>query len=406
MSLYEEYNFSKRTNWEMAANDLMQSLHELRQDGTLIIDLTESNPTRCQFAYPKDKILSALSDPGNMLYDPSPSGSMDAREAVAQYYGSKGFSVDPRQIFLTASTSEAYTFLFRLLANPSERILFPRPSYPLFEFLVDINDLKMDVYSLEYKKGPNASSSHWGIDFDSLNAEVQSTTRGIVLVNPNNPTGSFVKSDEIKQLNKVCYKNNMALISDEVFLDYQFMEGHVPVSFVDNCEVLTFVMGGLSKTLGLPQMKLSWIVINGPKHLISAASDRLEVILDTYLSVNTPAQHALKTWLAWQPQINKEILSRVKRNYQFMAETLKEAPECEFYSAQGGWYAIVKLPAVQKEEDWVMDFLKLDQVFVHPGYFFDFPQEPCIVISLLPVEAVFQDGFSRIKRRVISQVAQ
>ncbi len=399
----EKFPFARRTSWEMLSNQLMQGLHDLRQDGVQIMDLTESNPTRCQFQYPKEKILAALADPANMLYDPSPSGSLDAREAIAEYYKDKGFSVEPRQIFLTASTSEAYTFLFRLLVNPSERILFPRPSYPLFEFLVDLNDVKMDVYSLQYQR---VHPARWEIDFSSLEAEIQSTTRGIVLVNPNNPTGSFVRDEEIQQLNKICHKHALAIISDEVFLDYKFREEHAPSSLVSNCDVLTFTMGGLSKTLGLPQMKLSWMVINGPQALVNDASDRLEIILDTFLSVNTPAQHALKTWLSWQPQINKEILARVKNNYVFMTGVLKELPDCELFSAQGGWYAIMKLPEAQKEEEWVMDFLKLDQVFVHPGYFFDLYEEPCIVLSLLPPESVFQEGLGRIRRRIAAQTVK
>ena len=401
----DEFTFAERTNWEMLSNQLMARLRDMRHEGVQILDLTESNPTRCQFHYPKEKILVALSDPANMAYDPSPSGSLEAREAIAAYYQNKGFSISPHQIFLTASTSEAYTFLFRLLANPSERIFFPRPSYPLFEFLVDLNDIKMDVYPLQYKQDPQKQLAQWSIDFHALEAEIQSTTRGIVLVHPNNPTGSFIQEEERSQLNKICYKHQVAIISDEVFSDYKFQEEYVPLSLIDNVEVLTFVLGGLSKSLGLPQMKLSWIVVNGPEALVKSSTERLEIILDTYLSVNIPAQNALKTWLSWQPQMNKEILMRLKGNYRFLMESLPEVPECQLFHAQGGWYAILRLPSVQKEEEWVVDFLTKDHVFVHPGYFFDFYEEPCIVLSLLPSEDIFQEGVIRLLKRVTMNVA-
>jgi len=403
--MQEEFSFAKRTNWELLSNRLMTHLHDMRHEGVQIIDLTESNPTRCRFHYPKEKILSALGDPTNMIYDPSPAGSLDAREAIADYYQNKGFGVSPHQIFLTASTSEAYTFLFRLLANPGERILFPRPSYPLFEFLVDLNDIKMDVYPILYQEDEEQKRGFWAIDFETLEGEIQSTTRGIVIVNPNNPTGSFIREGELHQVNKICQKNNLAIIDDEVFLDYRFQEEYKPLSFVVNCEVLTFVMGGLSKTLGLPQMKLSWIVVNGPEDLVRTVTERLEIILDTYLSVNIPAQNALKNWLAWQPQMNMEILTRLKANHKFLVETLMEIPECKLLPIQGGWYAILKLPPTQKEEEWVMDFLTKDHVFVHPGYFFDFYEEPRIVLSLLPPEEQFQEAVNRILKRITLNVS-
>ena len=385
----------------MTQNELLSRLDEIRKDGQEIIDLTESNPTRCQIFYPKEKILKRLSSPKNIIYDPSPRGNLSARQAVAQYYKNKNFKVSPGQIFLSASTSEAYTFLFRLLANPGERALFPRPSYPLFEFLVELNDIKMDTYPLVYK--PKEGAGRWMIDLPELARGIQSTTKAIVLVNPNNPTGSFIKEQELAELNKICAKHNIALISDEVFMDYRFQESNAPVlSLVENSEALTFAMGGLSKTLALPQMKLSWIIMNGPEELVSQASERLEIILDTYLSVNTPVQNALEEWLSWQPQINRDILGRIRTNRQFLIEQLKDFPACEYLESEGGWYAIIQLPKGRTEETWVLDFLNEDRVFVHPGYFFDFFEEPYIVVSLLPIVDQFQTGIKRILLRVRS----
>lgn len=399
----KEYPFAKRTDWEMTQNELICRLDEARKDGREIIDLTESNPTRCQFLYPKEKILKKLSSPRNILYDPSPMGNLSARQAISQYYKNKSLKVLPGQIFLSASTSEAYTFLFRLLANPMERILFPRPSYPLFEFLVGLNDIKMDTYPLLYDHRPGLGQ--WSLDLPALTQEIQSTTRAIVLVNPNNPTGSFIKKEELEELNKICANHHIALISDEVFLDYQFQENDSKVmSLVENNEVLTFVMGGLSKTLALPQMKLSWIIVNGPEEVVNRANERLEIILDTYLSVNTPVQNALEEWLDLQPQINRDILTRIRTNRQFLIDQLKDFPACQYLESEGGWYAIIQLPEERTEETWVLDFLNEDRVFVHPGYFFDFLTESYIVVSLLPPVEQFQTGIKRILLRVRSTV--
>ncbi|OGX25781.1 MAG: hypothetical protein A3D10_03750 [Omnitrophica WOR_2 bacterium RIFCSPHIGHO2_02_FULL_48_11] len=399
----KEYPFAKRTDWEMTQNELISQLDEARKSGKDIIDLTESNPTRCQFSYPKEKILKKLSAAQNILYDPSPRGNLSARQAIAQYYKNKHWNVSPGQIFLSASTSEAYTFLFRLLTNPGERVLFPRPSYPLFEFLVGLNDIKMDTYPLVYHH--RNGLGQWSLDLDALRQEIQSTTKAIVLVNPNNPTGSFIKKHELEELNKICAEYNIALISDEVFMDYSFQKNNSKaVSLVENHKVLTFTMGGLSKTLALPQMKLSWIIVNGPEQIVSQASERLEIILDTYLSVNTPVQNALDEWLALQPEINKNILDRVMANRQFLVEQIRDFPACEFLEAEGGWYAIIQLPPERTEETWILDFLNEDHVFVHPGYFFDFLEEPYIVVSLLPPVGQFQTGIRRVLMRIRSTV--
>ncbi len=396
----DHFPFAQRTGWEMLQNEITSQLDGLHRSDTPIIDLTESNPTRCGFLYPQDKILKLLSSSNNMLYDPSPSGNREAREAVVRYYRSKNINISPEQIFLCASTSEAYTFLFRLLADPKERVLFPRPSYPLFEFLVGLNDVRMDTYALGYDRGIRREEDEWFIDFKSLESEVQSNTKAVVLVNPNNPTGSYVKSNELKILNTICAQNNIALISDEVFFDYTFDRRTDRVSLAENKQALTFVLGGLSKTLCLPQMKLSWIIVNGPEAQVKAAAERLEIILDTYLSVNTPVQNALKDWLQLQPEIHAEVMSRVIDNRNFLARHIKGIKGCECLNAEGGWYTIVRLPETMSEEEWGLEFLNNDHVFVHPGYFFDFFDEPLIVVSLLPKPEHFREGITRIFKRV------
>ena len=341
--------------------------------------------------------MAPLAHPRNMNYSPAPQGSREAREAVGQYYERNKYSVKPQQVFLTASTSEAYSFLFRLLADYRDAILFPRPSYPLFEFLVGLNDLQMETYPLLW----DAGSHSWKIDLNALRDAIHSRTRSIVLVNPNNPTGSFVRREELQEINAMCREHQLSLICDEVFLDYHFDDNAQDrISLVQNKDNLTFVLGGISKCLALPQMKVSWVVVNGPDELTKIAMERLEVITDTYLSVNAPAQNALKEWLSFQPSMREAICRRLKENQKFLIDHSRESICGEYLHSSGGWYAIVKLPACLTEEAWVLEFLKEDKVFVHPGYFFDFLEEPYIVISLLPPPAVFQEGIRRIFARI------
>ena len=384
--------FAKRTDWKMAQNELMARLEALQKEGAEILNLTESNPTRCQFSYPSNKILPALADPQNMDYDPTSMGALKAREAVSAYYQKKGLTVSAQNILLTASTSEAYSFLFRLLFNPSEGILVPRPSYPLFEFLAQLSDVDMAYYSLKY-------DGHWQIDFDTLNDAINSNIRAIVLVNPNNPTGSLITPQELLKINELCRQKSIALICDEVFLDYSFNAGSASAkSLARNDAVLTFTLGGLSKSMALPQMKLGWITASGPEKLVENSLARLEVICDTYLSVNTPVQNALGRWLELLPVMQKEILSRVMENYKFLRQNIIN--DCTCLDVQGGWYAVLRLPSNRSEEEWVMEFLEKDYTFVHPGYFFDFEDEPYIVMSLLPPAQVFKEGIKRVFNRV------
>jgi len=397
--------FSRRTNWTLTANELTRRLDEHRRSGHRLWDLTESNPTCCGFVYPPE-LLSALTDAANTVYRPAPKGLVEAREAITQYYEQKGVSVGVGQILLTASTSEAYSFLFRLMVNPGERVLVPRPSYPLLDFLAEVNDVQLDSYPLVYDNG-------WRIDTSRLEEAIRRDTRALVVVNPNNPTGSAITQAEQEILEGLCRRHEIALISDEVFSDYLYSpaeRGPVQDAGV-GCEknrralvptlagtsaVLTFVVNGVSKVLGLPQMKLAWIVVNGPSHLREEAAARLEVIADTYLSVSTPVQRALPRWMAFRPLLRDQILRRVITNRQFLQEAVAPLPDCRLLAADGGWYAVLHLPTIEDEETFVLDLLDREGVLVHPGYFFDFLESGYIVLSLLPLPETFRYGVERL----------
>jgi len=381
--------FSKRTNWNLSDNQLIKELNTLRRDHVEILDLTMSNPTKCGFKYPKE-IVTGLSHDLNWQYVPDAQGMLSARKAVGDYYQRKGFDVAPERIFLTSSTSEGYSYLFRLLANPGDKVLFPQPSYPLFPFLTDLSDVYMQTYPLGYIE------EQWQMDQEELENIFLSEAKVITLVNPNNPTGSFIQRHELNILNDLCRQNSLAIICDEVFWDFKFDESKEQISLVNNHAVLTFVLGGISKTLGLPQLKLSWIILNGPDDEVEQAKARLEVIADTFLSVNTPVQNALPSLLSLQPDIQKEIKFRLEKNWQFVKEQAKLFSHYELLSTDGGWYAILKILDNQNEENLALELLKKEHVFVHPGYFFDFEEEECLVMSLLPQENVFQKGVRRI----------
>lgn len=381
--------FSNRTNWPLSSNRITQTLERLKKEKVTVIDLTESNPTRCGFACPSDKILQPLASDKNLRYDPQPQGSLEAREAVSRYYREQGHEVTVERIFLTAGTSEAYSYLFRLLADAGQEVLFPRPSYPLFQFLGDLNDVVLNYYPLVY-------TDHWHIDFAQMEGCIQSATKAVVLVNPNNPTGSFIKKGELSALNRICRTRNIPVISDEVFADFAFPGGKDMVSLVNNDAVLTFVLGGLSKTLALPQMKLSWIIVSGPEELAREACQRLEMIADTYLSVNTPVQNAVAGWLSRREEFQAQIKQRTLKNLRFLGEAVKTT-QYRLLNPEGGWYAVIRIPSNKiSEEEFILQLLEKDHVFVHPGYFFDFDEEGFFVGSLLPELKAFQEGIRRI----------
>ncbi|MBI1884061.1 MAG: pyridoxal phosphate-dependent aminotransferase [Chlamydiae bacterium] len=297
--------------------------------------------------------------------------------------------LNPDQIFLTSSTSEAYSFLFRLLTNPGDNVLIPCPSYPLFDFLGNLNDIELKPYKLAYENA-------WHIDFDSLSEAVTSKTRAILMVNPNNPTGSYIKEREIKKLVEFAKQNDLALISDEVFFDYDFENRTERMSFAQSSEVLTFTLNGLSKMAALPQMKLAWIVINGPESLVQEACQRLEVITDTYLSVNTPIQVALPEIFKHTKTIQIQIKKRLKTNLKTLQNTLQNFPTCECLKVEGGWYAILKIPKILTDEAWVLSLLEKESILIHPGHFYHFDQEGYLVLSLLPQTEIFTPAIEKI----------
>jgi alanine-synthesizing transaminase len=381
--------FARRTNWQQEANALNRAYEELVGKQVKVMDLTASNPTNCGFLYPEG-MLSVLSAPDNLNYNPDACGMSSAREAVARFYTRQQLRISPNDIILTASTSEAYSFLMRLLVNPGEKVLIPRPSYPLFQFLLEINDVDFDYYPLSY-------DGQWHLDLPSLERLADAKTKAIILVNPNNPTGSFISRAELNFLNEFCRKHHMAIISDEVFFDYS-LDQEDRTSCAGNQSVLTFAMGGLSKSLGLPQMKCAWILASGPQEELRGSLARLEIIADTFLSVNTPVQNALSVWLDHASNIQGQIIARVRENWKWLKAHLND--HTELLTLQGGWYASLRIPAVKSEEEWVLEFLKEDHVRVYPGYFFDFEKEAYIVVSLLPPSADFQEAAGRIMERL------
>jgi len=340
-----------------------------------------------------------------MRYEPQAKGLPAARSAVAAYYAERGFSVDPEHIHLTASTSEAYSYLFKLLADHGDNVLVPQPSYPLFDFLAALEGVELRPYELAYVQLSNGEVAKngrpgWRMDFDSIERAITATTRAIILVNPNNPTGSFIKRDEAARLNEICARHHLALIVDEVFGDFAFGEdASRATSLVENATALTFVMSGFSKILALPQMKLGWIVTGGPAALRKEAVERLDLIADTFLSVGAPVQHAAPHWLRLRGRLQQQILARVKSNHDWLAASVEDTP-CRLLSVEGGWYAVLEIPRHHSEEDWVLRLLAEDDVLVHPGYFFDFPREAFLVLSLLPAAEQFRAACERVLGRV------
>lgn len=386
--------FSQRFKWSLESNRSARLIEAKKKSGARILDLTESNPTRAGFDYPAEEILAALAQTPAMLYEPAPRGLLVAREAVAGYYAERGFSIDPARVHLTASTSEAYSYLFKLLADQGQSVLVPQPSYPLFEFLAALEGVELRPYELSY-----VHPSGWRIDFDSVEKAVTASTRAIILVSPNNPTGSFVKLGEVERLNAICARHNLALIADEVFGDYSFGDDESRAeSLVSNDSALTFVMSGFSKILALPQMKLGWIVTNGPADLRDEAIERLDFIADTFLSVGAPVQHAAPSWLRLRRGLQGQILDRVCANLNWLEGATAESP-LRLLSVEGGWYATLELPRHFTEEEWTLTLLEKDDALTHPGYFFDFPREAFLVLSLLPRAEIFREAVNRILAR-------
>ena len=384
--------FSTRTNWHLAPNDLTRVLKEVRASVQEIFDLTISNPTEAGISPDPEIVLAALANPEAMRYDPQPRGLLEARNAVCRYYhdAHRVFALDPERIVLTTSTSEAYSYVFRLLCNPDDEVLVPKPSYPLFEFLADLCDVKLVPYPLIYDHG-------WQIDFDSLYKAATPRSRAVILVHPNNPTGSYVSPSETAALNDFCRDYNTALIVDEVFLDYAH-DGEPRPSFAANADALTFTLSGISKVSALPQMKLAWLVTSGPPEKVAEAGARLEVIADTYLSLNAPVQLAADTFLDLRKQIQPILLDRLRANLSELDRQLVLHPACTRLQVEGGWYVVLRVPVLGSDEDLAIRLLRHAQVSVHPGHFYDFPGEGHLVLSLITEPDRFREGIARVLR--------
>ena len=381
--------FSKRTDWKLTHNRFTETQHQLEKSGRAVLDLTVSNPTRVGVQH-DERIFQSLLNPKALDYDPQPKGMLSAREAVVNYYRDqyKGSDFDPESLILTTSTSEGYSYVFRLLCNPQEEILVPKPSYPLFEFLADLQDVKLVPYPLLYDHG-------WQIDFPSLNNAVTSKTRAVVLVHPNNPTGSYVSQSEQNSLNKFCNEHGLALIVDEVFLDYSHDAARRP-TFAANNAALTFTLSGLSKISALPQMKLAWIVTSGPAEQVHAAMQRLEVIADTYLSVNAPIQLATAVLLDQRRIVQSFLLTRLQVNLEEFDQQLSRQKSCVRLHVEGGWYAVLRVPVTQSDEDLAIAIMKNLSVLVHPGHFYDFASDGYLVVSLITEPKEFSEGIKRV----------
>ncbi len=380
--------FSQRTNWKLSPNKYTRALQDFRSSGQAFIDLTVSNPTRCGFRYDSDAILGAFQNPKSLAYEPEAKGLLAAREEVARYYKEDhSLTVDPESLLLTTSTSEAYSYVFRLLCNPHDEILVPRPSYPLFDFLGDLQDVSLLPYSLEYAQG-------WFVDFHSLIRALTPRTRAILLVHPNNPTGSYVH-EEVRRLNELCRERHLAVIVDEVFLDYPFTN-RSRKSFVSNEEALTFTLSGLSKIAALPQMKVAWVAVSGPEAARNAALERLEIVADTYLSLNAPTQWAFPILFRQRKSLQPQLLERTRSNWNCLRSLLAKRSSCELLDAEGGWYAVLRVPDDRAREDLAIDLLHHAHVLVHPGHFYDFSSDEYLVLSLIGPSDEFAVGVSRL----------
>lgn len=375
--------FSRRTSWQRRPNALSAALAQRRARGLPVIDLTLSNPTRAGLTYP-DSIWSALRRADHSRYAPDARGLEEARRALSAYYASRGIDVGLERLLLTSSTSEAYALLFKVLADPGDRVLVPRPSYPLLQYLADLEGVTLGYYPLRY------DGRYWLLDPDLLAAAIDARTRAVVLVNPNNPTGSYISAEERRAVEALCCECGLAVIADEVFYDYPLGEQR-GVSFACEGRGLHVALGGLSKALALPQAKLGWMAVGGDPILRDEALARLEIAADTYLSVGSAVQHALPELLASCEAIQAAVLQRVRANYGLLCDGVEGA---ELVHSAGGWYGVLRIEG--DEEVLALELLEREGVWVHPGYFYDFAGGSYWVLSLLPED--FADGLAGIVR--------
>jgi alanine-synthesizing transaminase len=385
------FSYSERLLWSLSSNAFSRLVEEKRTAGDPLLDLTVSNPTQVMDDYPHAAISRAYANINDFAYRPAPFGQEGSRVAVARYYERRNISISPAQILLTASTSEAYSLLFKLFCNSGDEILAPLPSYPLFEYLAGLESARVVPYRLVY-------DGSWYIDFTSLRQQISPRTRALVVVNPNNPTGSFLKKSEAEELADVTREYSLPIISDEVFMDYPLdPEADRVTTLIGDDSVLSFSLNGLSKAAGMPQMKLAWIALNGPERDREVALTRLELLLDTYLSVGTPVQCALPELFEIGEDIQKEIRRRTAENLKALELLLEGSPVCCLH-CEGGWSAILQLPQSLTEEEWITRLLQQENVIVQPGYFFDMASEAYVVVSLITPGEQFSEGVRRVRR--------
>jgi alanine-synthesizing transaminase len=390
--------FARRTDWDLTTNRYTQALEAHRSAGKELLDLTASNPTTVGLRYREGALLAAFANREALLYEPQSKGLLRARDAVAQYYAERQTQLSPDDLVLTTSTSEAYSFVFRLLCDPGDALLVPTPSYPLFDFLAGIQDVKLVPYELIYDHG-------WQLEPGSLFAAVDRAhaerlrPRAILVVHPNNPTGSYLDERELQLLNDVCAGNDMAIVADEVFLDYSLGQQR-PLTFAANDNALTFTLSGLSKISALPQMKVAWISVSGPPILKQEALARLEIIADTYLSLSAPAQLALPAMLDERHHIQPQVVARVRENLATLDEQLARQQICRRLEVEGGWYAVLRVPAINTDEELAIALLERTGVLVQPGHFFDFANSGYLVLSLITEAGVFAEGVRRLLQSI------
>jgi len=395
--------FSSRVPGDLEPNRLTRAVRRARAAGTALLDLTATNPTTAGIRYPAS-ILESLASPAALRYEPSPLGLPDARAAVARDYARYGINVAPERLVLTASTSDAYSILFKLLCAPDgDAVMLPVPSYPLFDHLTRLDGVRSIPYRLEYH-------GRWAIDFETVDEGWTGAVRAVLAVSPNNPTGSMLTGAERAALAERCKARDAALIIDEVFADYA-LSAHEPShpdrqkakgkreKGLEPSECLTFRLGGLSKSAGLPQVKLGWILVDGPEALARGALERLELICDTYLSVSTPVQRAAPSLIAAGAAVRADILDRIRNNDRELRTLAAPYPSIQVLPCEAGWSAVLRVPSPRTEADLVIELLERDGVLVHPGYFFDFAHESFLVVSLLPESPAFVEGVGRVLER-------
>jgi aspartate/methionine/tyrosine aminotransferase len=386
--------FSSRTSWDVSPNPLAAALSRRQAAGAPTLDLTESNPTRAGVTIPLETLHRALADPRAGLYEPDPLGIPAARQAIGRYYADRGIEAPPERIVVTASTSEAYSFLFKLLANPGDEVLVPAPSYPLFEFLAGLESVRTVGYPLRY-------DGEWHIDSDCLEQALSPRTRAIVAVSPNNPTGSYLKRGELELLTRVCQERGLALLCDEVFADFPLEPAREQVASVIGAPgLLSFALSGASKIAALPQLKVGWLVASGPEPELSGALKRLEIISDTWLSASTPAQLALGTVLAERHLAQAPLLERLRENLATLKAACGPTAPWSPLKVEGGWSAVLRVPSARSELEWALALLEQEGVLVHPGFFFDFPSGAYLSVSLLCRPEVFREGIGRLARLI------